>query len=387
MMNQELIEHLKFQLGELEVDYRDGAWETFKRKEYYNQRVIYWRRVLSAAAVLLFLGLLMPGQLDKAERIKTGGSYLSSISKPTQTIKHIGQATVNTQNSNFKVDEKAKLTVEHSKTFPASAENDIMAYVVAAAKKIAPPLSKQAQTASPLTAISGNKSRKNMTMAELFADDSNETTNFTKGATTLNKWTFGVSLGQAMDTRSKADLSIGTHVAYAINSKISISSGLAFSQLGGAKKYGLTDIAGRTGKLQSGSQVNLSGIELPVEVQISTGKQIYARVGLSAFAVIAQRQTIDYSEQKIVSTNFIDENGAPQTDLVTSKEVSTELVGGGNSKQTKMMAFYNLSLGYQQKISKRNTIALEPYVKVPLVSYSEQQLNLIQGGLRIKLGF
>ena len=55
------------------------------------------------------------------------------------------------------------------------------------------------------------------------------------------KWSFSVSVGQAMDTRSKSDLSLGGHISYALSSRLSIASGISYSELGGAKNNPLPE--------------------------------------------------------------------------------------------------------------------------------------------------
>jgi hypothetical protein len=387
MMNQELIEHIKSQLGDLELDYQEGAWENFQGKEERKLKVIFWRRLLAAAVGLLFLGLFLPGALTNMVRNKKGIAHSTLISKQVQ---HDGPITPSILLPLKKYLKSASQTISKTKQstndseFGEKKEHPI---TTTGSEVLIVPFSIHAELGDSVNPAPENVAKKRMTTAELLANDSYPSKKRAQPSTTIQKWSFGISFGQAMDTRSKTDFSIGTHVAYAINNKISLTSGLAYTQVGGEKKYELPEMSARTGKFQTGSQVDVSGLEMPIELQVKTGKQIYARLGLSAFVTMAQRQTVDYSEQKVVINNYVNENGVTQTKTITTTEVSTEPIADKMLTQRKMFGFYNLSLGYKQKVNKRNTIALEPYIKIPMSSYSDQQLNLVQGGLRIKVDF
>ena len=137
----------------------------------------------------------------------------------------------------------------------------------------------------------------------------------------------------------------------------------------------------------SGAQASMSGIDIPLELQVKASKRIYARLGVSAYAIISQQQTLEYSEQKSKVNTYVEPDGTMRTETVTTIEVSAESVPEEKLKQNKLVGLYNFSVGYQQKITKRNTLSFEPYVKIPVSGYSEQKLNLVQGGLRLKVDF
>jgi hypothetical protein len=69
------------------------------------------------------------------------------------------------------------------------------------------------------------------------------------------------------------------------------------------------------------------------------------------------------------------------------KEKTTEPQSEANIDPDKYIGFYNFSLGYKQKISKKNNIAIEPFLRLPMKTFSKENLNLTNGGLRLKIDF
>jgi hypothetical protein len=52
-MQVELIDHIKNELKELEVEYRPGAWEDFQKHTKVQKTKVVWMKILAKAAVLL----------------------------------------------------------------------------------------------------------------------------------------------------------------------------------------------------------------------------------------------------------------------------------------------------------------------------------------------
>lgn len=386
-MKQELIDHIKSELDDLELDYRDGAWEYFRDKSAKKTRLIFWRKVMSAAAILVIMLLFVPDRFAINEE-KQLADHITVLSQKDKPLSH----DIITENIAVK---HKHMSLTHS---PAHIQNETR--LIAAitneipAESMRPAMDTAIQKATDTLQVKTEywakampAGRKRMTIEELLAKDAVPDTEQKLVSTAGSRWGLGISVGQALDRRSKANLSFGTHIAYAINSKISVSSGVFYNELGGIRKNDLPDMKSRTDKVMTGSQASLSGVDIPLEIQIKTNKQFYARVGISAYAITSQRQTFNFSEQKVAVTTYLDDNGKERSETVITSEHTTETVPDEKLKQNKFVGLYNLSIGFEQKINKRNTIAFEPYVKVPVSGYSEQRLNLIQGGLRVKIDF
>jgi hypothetical protein len=57
------------------------------------------------------------------------------------------------------------------------------------------------------------------------------------------------------------------------------------------------------------------------------------------------------------------------------------------SVDSKLIGFYNLSFGIKQPLSKKNTLSLEPFVKLPMKESGPDNLKLIGTGIKLKLDF
>jgi hypothetical protein len=246
---------------------------------------------------------------------------------------------------------------------------------------------KNAQPVSKTQTIAASRSAGKLSTEAFLANEDKHNLPDMPAAAPYKKWAFGVSLGQALDTRNKTNLNVGTQITYAFNSRLAISTGIFYNELGAAKKYQSDGATVRTGKFLNKAETNMRGIDIPIELQYKLSKKMYARVGVSAYSILSQQQTLQYNEQRDVVNTYVDAGGELRTETITVNEVSTESVPQEKLKQNKYVGLYNLSFGYQQKISGRHALSLEPYIKIPASGFSEQDLNLVQGGLRVKVDF
>ncbi|GAA4336489.1 hypothetical protein GCM10023149_45330 [Mucilaginibacter gynuensis] len=396
-MKDELIEHIKAELSDLDFDYRPGAWEEFQERKHKRNKIILWRRALSAAAILVIAFLLLPGKIAKQDD-KNDAQVAAVIQKTNpqtsqaivpqaivesqQTIKHAEAPIVTkpqfVRHTNPVVKAQVINIEDNASVTPSTA--DTQQYIATV----------------PVTANTGNitpsvvktPARKKMSMEEYLEKEAQLTRKQQPVTTGEKKWSFGLMVGQALDTRSKTNLNLGTQVSYAINNKLAISTGINYNELGGAKKISpAAGIMDKNARMLDGAEASMAGIDIPLELQYKVNKKIYARVGVSAYSILSQQQSLKYSQQLSVVNTYFDGAGQQRIETVSRTEVSTEAVPDEKLKQNKYVGLYNLSVGFQQKINNRNTLSFEPYVKVPVSGYSEQKLNLVQGGLRIKVDF
>jgi hypothetical protein len=383
-MKEELIDHIKNQLADFDQGYTEGAWESFRDKNERRKKLALWIRIAGAAAILLVAIILLPSKLSRDQNLiykeiitnkKSEGRHMLST-----VIAPLKQPHLRSQKSVYPVSrvyDSGQIKTHHP---------------IAIIRKVSAIDTSTSIVRNNIVGIPNNKTKapetaKPKTMDDLFAGENNKPTRLTQGNSGRPKWGFGFSVGQAMDNRSKTNLYVGTHVSYQINSRLALASGVAFNQLGGYKSVKLSEPSIRSGKFLSGAVAGLYGIEVPLELQYKTGSRVYARAGVSAFTVISQKQTLAYTEQTVSVSNYIDENGNEKSETITTKAVSTEAVPQAKLQQHTFIALYNFAVGYQFKITNRNALALEPYVKLPATGFSEQKLNLVQGGMRIKFDF
>jgi hypothetical protein len=51
------------------------------------------------------------------------------------------------------------------------------------------------------------------------------------------------------------------------------------------------------------------------------------------------------------------------------------------------LGFYNISVGYRQKINGKSGVALEPFLKVPMKNVTQENLKYMGTGIRLKFDF
>src|SRR5690606_26988837 len=101
------------------------------------------------------------------------------------------------------------------------------------------------------------------------------------------------------------------------------------------------------------------------------------------FNVLEESRYNQFEEHVAVlgSTSTKDNSGNPEPVIQTlrTQELSEETPYQGKN----FTGFFNLSVGYQLPVLKKLNLAVEPYIKVPIGSLSEQDMDLSNGGLKI----
>ena len=230
------------------------------------------------------------------------------------------------------------------------------------------------------------------------------------------------------------DMGYGVSVGYAINDKIKISSGVAYNKLSASRNYspgpvgemianaapsfgigGAQGAAGATGvgkpdntnnaldskaaltsayNVVAGQQTNslqqvdgfLSGIDIPVEINYNISKKLYASAGVSGLVVINDNKRYTYVDNRNVKVSVETNKGNLKEDksVLFSEQNTTNQSMQTPTENTPFLGFYNISMGYRQKISGRTGIALEPFLKVPMKNVTQENLKYIGTGIRLK---
>jgi hypothetical protein len=132
-----------------------------------------------------------------------------------------------------------------------------------------------------------------------------------------------------------------------------------------------------------------SGIEIPLDLNFKINQHMYVSGGLSGFYVVRNTSKYTYINSQNVRITVESSSGSLKEDKVMALNdyniTNTPLAD--TRKQPNLMGFYNLTLGYKQKVSPKNAVALEPFLKLPMKSVSDQRLNYTGMGVRVKLDF
>ncbi|MCH5597373.1 hypothetical protein [Niabella ginsengisoli] len=213
------------------------------------------------------------------------------------------------------------------------------------------------------------------------------------------------------------NMGYGVSLGYAINDKIKISSGIAHTKLSASRAFDPTapaggvanamasapvDLAGSKNSLvtynsstANSSQIrtlqqvdaSLSGIDIPVEINYSINKKLYATAGVSALVVINDNKTYTFADSRNVKISVETNKGTLKEDrsvMFNEQSTSNNQPSQVPTENTPLLGFYNISLGYRQKISDKNAVSLEPFIKVPMKNVTQQNLKYMGTGIRLK---
>lgn len=192
----------------------------------------------------------------------------------------------------------------------------------------------------------------------------------------------------------------GINMAYALSSKVSISSGLAYNEMGSARdNTNLSQSAPNspsmaaafvsTSKELRSVQTRLRGIDIPLEFRYKFSSKVYANAGVSVFAVFKQEQQntfLQSSVESASSTSLVNEERDAFKQVLVNRVVSEE-APAEEIKNDPYLGFYNFSVGFKQKLSKKNSFAVEPFLKVPMKEISNDNLKLLGTGVKLRFDF
>jgi hypothetical protein len=423
--DEELINHIKNGLADHEEEYVVGNWEKFNKKEKKRPAIILWMGGIGAAAAVLLISFALffnenskektiseDNEIAKTAPLEVNELGNSDNNTGSSTVRVQPESVEKTTNALTAVIGKEQVTTSNSDLALVSPVNDLLpltAPLVAANPIVKQPdyivqqqnsVVKQPDPVAVVTADPTDDIAKKPITLDAFLAKENEL-NASKKATgekqTLtNKWDLGVVVAPSFgNTTNKLNMGYGVSMAYNLNSKVSVGSGISYNEMGASKDIignsapnspSANALVSDTKSLES-VNTRVSGIDIPLEVRYNLSSRFYANVGVSAFAVINQQQNNVYLRGTVIQETTLNLAGdvKPQSFLRTEKvsEKATETL----SPNSRLIGFYNFSFGYRQKLSKDKSIGIEPFMKVPMKDVTKENLRLLGTGLKIKLDF
>lgn len=406
-MDKELIEHITAQLQNHEETYPNGAWERFSEKKNKRRGIAFWPLWAAAALIIIFGGVFFAqNNIDHKKDI--------AITKPK-----VQQNVTADRNSNNNIKTKIDSASLNNDTSPV---NRLAANRPAKITESTKPLL-TARTSYPfvntleqLTPVNNNlldnklaggnlsnlqtkqfdiltEKKKPQPIAQtsfekLLAHDSyvNQQKPPTKTGEN-SKWQPDVYVAPAMGNDNKVTMNYGFSLSYAIANKLSISSGVSYASISTTESLNASAPQTLSGKNLESVDAKVRGINVPLELKYNISDKLYTNIGVSALAVLNNSQQNNYIVNQVQNFSSTTANGYADSKTLIVKEKTTEPQPEANIDPDKYIGFYNFSLGYKQKISKKNNIAIEPFLRLPMKTFSKENLNLTNGGLRLKIDF
>lgn len=428
-MDKELIEHITTKLQNHEEPYSPGAWERFNKKEAKPKGFVYWP-LWTAAALILIIGSVLfalnnnetentlvknkpqvehKKDLLKDQVVVSQTEDKSGLSQSDNTLKsHSNNKIVTVEKNSAETRYIAKKGFVFLDNHSKSDDGITLNYNLLSNNISRINLSTLAGTDLEIVAPEKKaKAVKKTTFEELLAQDSkaNQYKNNSKN-TEDSKWQPGVYIAPSMGNDNKVNMNYGFSLSYNVAKKLSISSGIAYSALsstglpgGGNSSAAVADAPSTssiaysntpqssTAKSLESVNASLGGINIPLEIRYNFNDKFYSGIGVSAFAVLNSKQQNNYISNQFENRSVTNAMGFLEQKTLVVQEKITESVPESNLDPDKYIGFYNFSLGYKQKISKKNSMSVEPFLRLPMKTFSNENLNLTNGGIRLKVDF
>lgn len=406
-MDKELIEHITAQLQNHEETYPNGAWERFSEKKNKRRGIDFWPLWAAAALILVFGGVFFAqNNIDqkkdiaitkpKAQQNATadGNSNTHIETKINSTSLNNDTTPVNNLATNrpAKITESTKPLLTEQTSYPvintsaqfAPINNNLLNNKLAGAN-LSNLKTKQFDI---FTERKKPQPNAQTSFEKLLAQDSYANQQKSPSKTNGNsKWQPDVYIAPSMGNDNKVTMNYGFSLSYAIANKLSISSGVSYASISTTESLNASAPQTLSGKNLESVDAKVRGINVPLELKYNISDKLYTNIGVSALAVLNNSQQNNYIVNQVQNFSTTTANGYADSKTLIVKEKTTEPQPEASIDPSKYIGFYNFSLGYKQKISKKNNIAIEPFLRLPMKTFSKENLNLTNGGLRLKIDF
>lgn len=435
-MDKELIDHIRDNLQVHEEAYTPGAWERFSvPKEKKRSRFFYWP-LWSAAAIILVMAsiLLLQNNLSNVERsivkntvkTKTQENPKKENSSEADLVLDKSTRSASVENK-LSLSKNAHPKSQNNTSFGTETSEIVSNYAINKTKietlisfsennlenqrRLAETIHlEKTHLNSNLSQVQINLEKKKnpearMTFEQLLEEDSHKSSLAkTEKSKAITKWEPGVFVAPSMGNDNKVNMNYGFSLSYNLADNLSISSGIAYAALSttsnptastGIANDAAANMPSASGAIAYSSasrsfesvNASISGINIPLELKYNISSKFYTGVGVSALAILNNQQNNNYIVSSVKNTTVANTSGVAEQRMLVVTERVSEPQTGSSTPTDKYIGFYNFSIGYKQKISKKNNFAVEPFLRLPMKTFSSNKLNLTNGGVRLKFDF
>ncbi len=196
----------------------------------------------------------------------------------------------------------------------------------------------------------------------------------------------GSFINYAEGSENNVNVGAGLSSDFRISKNFRISTGLnlsknslAYNQNEPANKYGSfqdanASIAGTLVAL-SNYEAELLGLDIPVNIKYLFNPQkgsTYLLAGLSSGTYLSEKYAV-------IQSNF--NSFAGSTAAPNKQEISRQM------KEFDLMRTLNVSFGFNTRLSKKQSLTIEPFLKYPLGGLGSENIRFGSSGINVKLNF
>lgn len=400
-----IVEEIRESLINYELPYEEGAWERFREKQYNAELVpvrkikdvpfIPIGRIMTVAASLIFIISIVSvfrayysdSQSRVAKVIKIDSVNLEREKrqelvlsrgqdertneqvKPNSIVRTRENQIVNAKiNNDLKVEEK-NINIVSLPEPKEPVQKDKEQVILTENRKPSSDI-KDVKSLNPFENIDEVLLSENLKINRAIDDDN---------------WKFGIELSSSFIS-DKMNYGGGVFAERKLSDKISLTSGVAFTKINAANEIGPVGISSSTRKV--GVEASMQALDIPLSIVYQVNDGFYASMGVSLLTVLDGNKSYQY-ETDVVSTSLIKDpkTGVESTVYSTVTRQYTEPVQELDSKGNDNIGYLNLSIGRKQNFYGKTKLLLEPFLKLPISKLSDEEVKLMNAGLKIKVMF
>ena len=385
---KELIDGISALLKAHEEPYEPGSWENFSKQKKGKRPAIFTWISIAAAIALIFTALPF---ILKDKNIEPTIVNIDKVKvTPLEEVELIVKVTRVVKQKKIELKEKNR-----SNQAMNSVQPSVNSQIASSSNE-----DNDVNPETPKTPEQTPATLKPVQEKDFMKFLQNETKVAHVKEKKSSKWNFGVELLPTV-LQSKVNLGAGITTEFRLSESFSISSGIAYVALDASKNPGSnssSDFAPNSptvglanyasNKRLVSTNANISGIDIPLSLTYNLNKKLYTSIGVSYFNVLTETRNNRYiTELEVSRTHKDPETGIMETFQTRLAEENAEPSPESPLKGNSYLGFFNLSIGHKQEVFKQYNIVIEPFLKIPVGKLSNEDLQLSNGGVKLRFTF
>src|SRR5699024_9268042 len=200
-----------------------------------------------------------------------------------------------------------------------------------------------------------------------------------------SKWKFGVELSSSLIS-DNTNFGAGLLTEFKVSDKLSFSTGITYTKIDASNAIEPIGISSSTRKV--GVESSMQALDIPLSVIYQVNEGLYASIGVSSFTVLTENKAYQYEMDMVTEQTTINpDTGAEFIEYTVVTKEFSEPTKDTDFKGHSNLGYINFSIGKKQKLFGETKLIFEPFLKIPFGSVSNEDVKLMNTGLKLKLMF
>lgn len=208
-------------------------------------------------------------------------------------------------------------------------------------------------------------------------------------------WSLALSPQTAYVPNGHSALSMGAGLIsdVALRGRLGLTTGLSVARQTVSLSPPVYRVLTTTGpaRQRTGTDARLMLVDLPLNLTYRVGPaarpSLRISAGLSSLALVSQRYTDTYLTTQTEVVQVLDSGGRPTLMMQTTSTNEVEVRPAGAFSGIYWGRLLNLSISIERPLTQRMVLAVEPYLKYPLGTLTQEKLPIGSAGVHLRIGF